>query len=144
MMALCKTLSQRISDEYFRRQETTEEHAVTHQSVGLMLFVHQDTSAAPFCHFYGRSCIPVSGGTGDGGDASGPGLVYITWWVWTAAVVWLAFWASPPVVQTIWNVKCACICFFLHCCQKTHMLATGFLYHCSLFLVNPTYTIRLP
>lgn len=51
---------------------------ITHQSVGLMLFVHQGMSAAPFCHLNGRGCIPVSGGTRDGSDASGPGLSCIT------------------------------------------------------------------
>lgn len=45
---------------------------ITHQSIGLMLF---DMSAAPICHLYGGSGIPVRGGSGDGGDASGPGMV---------------------------------------------------------------------
>lgn len=79
--------------------------AITHQSISLMLFVHQGMSAAPFCHLNGRSWIPVSGGTRDGGDASGPGLIYFTWWVRTAAVVWLALRASPPIVQTEGNAR---------------------------------------
>lgn len=49
--------------------------AVTHHSVALMPFVHQDITAAPFCHLYRRSSIPFTVGTGDGHDASRPGLV---------------------------------------------------------------------
>lgn len=102
-------LSLKISDNSLRRlrrQKREEEMTVTtHQSVGFMLSVHQDSSAAPLCHLHGRSCIPVSGGTRDGGDACGPGLVWVTWWVRTAAVVWLAVWASAPEVQTTEGVK---------------------------------------
>lgn len=70
--------------------ETTEERVITHQSIGVMIFVHQVIGAAPLCHLYGRGCIKFSGCAGDGGDAGGPGLVPVTWRIRTPAVVWLA------------------------------------------------------
>lgn len=48
--------------------------AITHQSVGLRLFIDEGSSVAPFCHLHGRRRVPFSGGTRDGGDSNGPGL----------------------------------------------------------------------
>lgn len=49
----------------------------THKAVALLLFLLQDVNVAPLCHLYGCSCVPVSGGTRDGHDGRGPGLVQV-------------------------------------------------------------------
>lgn len=101
-----KQVKYRISDLASRLQSDEESDGLTlrilmgtYQSIGLILFVHQCSSAAPFCHLYVRGCIPVSGSPRDGGDTFWPRLVLFIWWIRAAAVVWLAIRAAPTQQQ---------------------------------------------
>lgn len=83
-------------------EHSRETSRITHPSVRLVVFVHQVVSAAPLCHLYGRSCVPLSGGPRDGSDSlTGQGATEALHRVRAIVVLSLSVWAAPPARQCV-------------------------------------------